>query len=345
MSNNDSADQQSGTAVPYPLVARLLADFCQRHDLKFVPEPDIGHAGYVEAPNGRRSYFKGTHFDLNSLGGAEIARDKAYTAHFLAEAGFQVPRGVLVSAPRSVAATRIKNLPHADKMAGVGEAVAFAETAGFPLFVKPNDAREGQDVLRVTSLYQLETALTDLFLRHDNVLVQEAVPGRDLRVLVLKDEVLCVIERWVPDVIGDGDHSIEDLLQALPGRTRSDQRILAELFSQGLSLKSVPVEGQRICLLPNANLSAGGMGRVVTDELCDTLKAIAISSGQTLGLTYYGVDMLAVDPSDPAARHAILEINAAPGLSQFYRQGAEEAALTEQVYEKVFGELKRKLAE
>jgi glutathione synthase/RimK-type ligase-like ATP-grasp enzyme len=339
-------DVPSGTgAADGPLVARLLAGYCARNGLRFVLEPETGFAGYIQVSNGRRSYFKGTHFDLNALGASEIARDKAYTAHFLAEAGLRVPRGLLVSAPRSIKATRAKQLPHADLMKTPAAATGFAEEAGFPLFAKPNDAREGIDVRRFASPYQLETGLSDLLSRHDNALLQEAVAGRDLRFMVLEGDVLCVIERTVPGITGDGRRTVEELSASLPRQTLADPRLSMELAGQGLDLQSVPDIGRIVRLLPNANLSAGGSGRAITDDVCDALRKIAIAAAQTVGLAYCGVDMIVTDPADPESDHAILEVNAAPGLSRFARLGPNEAALVERIYERVFDEIGRKLTD
>ena len=324
-------------------MARLLADFCRRNGLRLETDPEIGHAGYVEAPNGRRSWFKGTHFDLNPLGAAEIAKDKAYTAHFLKQAGFEVPRGVLVSAPAAIEAVRRKNPARALKMTGPDRAQAFAEEKGFPVYVKPNDGQEGVDVLKISSPYQLETGLTRLFRHHGHLLVQEAVPGRDIRIVILEGKVLCAIERQPAEVRGDGVRTVEDLLLDMPDRTRADPRLLAELAEQGLTLESVPEDGRRVRLLPAANLSSGGTGSVVTDGLCAAFGEIAVSAGRTLGLTYFGVDLIAPDLSDPAGGYAILEVNAAPGLNQLHRLGPEQATVAEATYEQVFEALARRL--
>lgn len=330
-------------AADRPLVARLLADYCRRKGFGFFPEPETGFAGYIEASNGQRSFYKGTHFDLNALGASEIARDKAYTAQFLAEAGLRVPRGLLVSAPRSIRATQAKKLPHADGMKAPAAAAGFAEDVGFPLFAKPNGAREGIDVRRLASPYQLETGLADLLSRHDNVLLQEAVFGRDLRFMVLDGDVLCVIERTVPSVTGDGRQSIEELSASLPNLTRADPRLPIELAGQGLDLQSIPVRGRAVRLLPNANLSAGGSGRAITDEVCSSLGKLAVAAADTIGLAYCGVDMIVADPADPGSDYAVLEVNAAPGLSRFARLGTDEALLVEQIYERVFDAIGRKL--
>lgn len=326
-----------------PLTARLLDAYCRKHGLTLVIDPQIGHAGYIEAPNGRRSYFKGTHFDLNADGASAIANDKAYSAYFLREAGLRVPDGVFVSSSKIIEAIRRKNPARAEKMAGLEDALAFADRVGFPVFAKPNDGQEGVDVIRLASPYQLETGLERLFQRHDHLLVQEAATGRDLRVMVLDGEVLCAIERQAPEVTGDSKRTLEELIAGLPDRTRGDLRLLSELSQQGLTLESIPEAGQSVRLLPASNLSAGGHGCEVTGELAKIFREIAITAARVSGLRYCGIDMMIADPSDPASDYVILEVNAAPGLNEFYRQGPEQAELAEAIHEKLFDALRERL--
>ncbi len=128
----------------------------------------------------------------------------------------------------------------------------------------------------------------------------------------------------------------------MPGQTRADYRLLSELSEQGLTLESVPETGRSVRLLPAANLSSGGTGAIVTNALCGAFKEIAVSAGEALGLTYFGVDLLAPDLSDPACGYAILEVNAAPGLNQLHRLGAEQAAVAEAAYSQVFDAINRR---
>ena len=86
------------TAGRRALVFDLLEVYCARKGYRLTAGDGHGHAGMVESPSGKRWLFKGTRFDLNTLGAAEIATDKAYAAAFLKAAGLTVPDGHLVFA-------------------------------------------------------------------------------------------------------------------------------------------------------------------------------------------------------------------------------------------------------
>lgn len=335
-----------------PLALQLLRRFCAGHGFSVVAEPQYGYAGYVEAPNGRRHFFKGAGFDLNGAGAAAIARDKGYSAHFLGQAGLQVPETLLVATPRFIADIRMKNPAVAERLAGPDAALEFASRTGFPVFVKPNEESEGRGVLRAATPEQLVRALDLLGGDYDRLLVQQEARGRDYRILMLDGVCLAVFERWPFRVTGNGSSSIADLILcetagfAADGKGRKigadDPRILSHLAACGLSLDHVPGAGESISLLPNSNLSSGGTAIDVSDRIAPELTRIAAEAGRAIGLRFYGLDLIVPDIAS-AEGYRILELNAAPGLSHFHRLGVSEAAKVELIYEHVFAAIAKDL--
>jgi len=312
------------------VVYRLLEQFCAGRGYRLVAGDPHGHAGFVEAPTGKRWFFKGARFDLNLFGSAEVANDKAYTCRFLKEAGIAVPASHFVPA----ASIRSGKRPPE----GV---LDFAEETEFPLYVKPNDGQEGRDVMRVDTYHTLQNALHLQAKRNEAMLVQEEIRGTDLRVLVLDGEVLCAFERHAPEVTGNGSSSLSELVDAHPSIDPSDGRIDFELSQQGLMLESVPEAGRKVTLLPVSNLSSGGTAKIITASLAPELHALACLVTRTLGLRYAGVDLIVPFEQRPDTAAVVLEVNAAPGLSTLYRQGWEETAAVKQIYEQVFDAMTR----
>lgn len=327
-----------------PLVSRLLADYCDRHDLSLVIDKALGHAGFIANKAGKRSFFVGTRFDLNPLGASEIARDKAYTAEFLRRDGFPVPDSLLINSPSSIAVLSSRQPGYTGALMGFQAAERFADEVGFPLFAKPNDGKEGSDVFKVRTRAELTYILTNLFQRHDRVLLQQAVTGRDLRVLVLGNKILCAIERTAPEVIGDGRSTLAELAGGINQIDPEDPRLVQTLEDQGYALSDIPAAGVEVTLLPTANLSSGGDARDVTQNLPKAIAEAAIASGKALGLSYFGADLIVESARDASAPDfTILELNAAPGLSMLHRLGPEHAKMVEGIYEQVFESLRQKL--
>jgi glutathione synthase/RimK-type ligase-like ATP-grasp enzyme len=307
------------------LVFQLLDEFCAHNDLKLTSGDPHGHAGMVESSSGKRWFFKGTRFDLNTLGASEIANDKAYAAKFLADNGVPVPASHFV---QSSAISEDKSL--------FADSLKFSENTGYPLYLKPNIGQEGLDVARVETNQQLQSALGQLAAKHEQLLLQEGVAGQELRIVVLDCEILCAIERCPPQVTGDGVHDIGELLVAQTKIDRLDDRIEAELLRQELTIACVPAKGRQVTVLPVTNLSSGGSARFVTEDLSPDVGSIACKAVQTLGLRYAGVDLIIPDKDDQSPPAVVLEVNAAPGLSNLSRQGPKEAEIVERIYQKVF---------
>ncbi|MCV0428185.1 MAG: ATP-dependent carboxylate-amine ligase [Roseibium sp.] len=307
------------------LVFQLLEEFCAHQDLRLTAGDPYGHAGLVESSGGSRWFFKGTRFDLNSLGAAEIANDKAYASKFLGKNGLPVATSCFITS------TDILNgqpLPEYVR--------SFTSRTNFPLYVKPNIGQEGRDVIRVDTDSTLQATLEILAKRHDHLLVQEEIRGRELRIVILDGEIQCAIERLAPTITGDGLRSIADLLKMTGKLTPDDKRITTELAAQNLTLDYVPFSGQRITVLPIANLSAGGTARIVTREIAPDILSFASRASQSLGLRYAGVDLILPEAAEAESPAVVLEVNAAPGLSNLARQGLAELDLVKEIYSKIF---------
>lgn len=341
MGSVQGSASSSVTGARLPVWVSILARACAKRGARIEIEPIYGYAGSIVGADGRRHFFKGTNFDINGAGAAALAKDKDYAARFLAEAGLRVPRGLLLHSPARRAALRLKNPDVARRLPDNADALAFAEAAGYPVFVKPNEGSEGDGVMRVGAPDGLDGALATLFARHERVLVQETVAGRDFRVVVLDGKVLAAFERRPLSVTGDGSSPLSVLIaHALEGFSAGgrgtriaadDPRILSHLASGGRGPQTVPALGEKVALLANANLSTGGAAVEVSDALSPDFAEAAVRAAAALGLRFSGVDLMASGPGDPAP--AVLEVNAAPGLSYFHRLGGDAAETVERIYE------------
>jgi D-alanine-D-alanine ligase-like ATP-grasp enzyme len=320
------------------LAPETLARIAARVGARVELEPEFRYVGRVIGPDGRSHYFRNTNFDLNPLGAAEIARDKAYSAYFLRREGYPVPEGRTFFAPqmqRWAGAAR-----------GHAEAYAYARTLGFPVIVKPNNGSQGRGVARVHTRRELERALAAIFPRENVALVQRLAPGADYRIVTLDDTVICAYRRAPLQVTGDGVSSIHALLAAkhaafaASGRDTTipldDYRIPMRLRRLGLTLDSTPAAGERVTLMDNANLSTGGGAEDVSAALHPSYRDLAVALTRALGLRHAGVDILTPDPIEaPVGRYSVLELNPAPGLDHYAQIGPEQAAVVEAMYERI----------
>ena len=248
--------------------------------------------------------------DRTSAIAESIAQDKELTKTLLKSVGVPVPQG------RPVASAE--------------EAWTVACEIGLPVVVKPQYGNQGRGVaVNLTTREQVAAAFDAAREEGSSILVEKFAPGCDHRLLVIGDQLVAAARREPPLVVGDGRHTIEQLVELVNqdprrgedhatalSKLRLDAIGLAVLAEQGLTAQSVPTQGQTVVLRRNANLSTGGSATDVTDQVHPDLAARAVDAARIVGLDIAGIDAVCLDVSRPLEEQGgvIVEVNAAPGL-------------------------------
>jgi D-alanine-D-alanine ligase-like ATP-grasp enzyme len=326
----------------YPFASRIIEKIAPALGITVELEPEFGFAGELILPNGRRHLFKNTNFNINPAGSHDIAKDKAYTKFFLQKHGFKVPQGKTFFSEKLNRNIASKHQRSADR------ARDYAQSIGYPVFIKPNHLSQGELVCKAYNDDDLLNFAQQIFKVDHVLLVEQACIGADYRVVVLDDQVISAYQRCPLSVQGDSVHSIEQLLQlaksGLHQQNRpnseiqtDDQRIDVRLRELGLTRNTVLPKGQKEWLLDNANLSTGGSSIDVTDSIHSSFKDIAIKATAAMGLRLAGVDILCPDLALAADQQewVIIEMNASPGLDNYASLGAIQQARVEDLYRKI----------
>jgi len=248
--------------------------------------------------------------DATSAIAESIAQDKDLTKRLLEAIGVPVPGG------RSVE--------------DVDAAWEVMRSLATPVVVKPRDGSQGRGVtVDVETREALEAAWKAAAEISDDVIVERYLPGDDYRLLVVHRRLIAAARREPPQVIGDGEHTVAQLVELVNSdprrgdghatpltRIRFDAIALARLAAQGLDADSVPARGRKVLLRNNANLSTGGTATDVTDQVHPDIAARAVEAAQMIGLDICGVDIVcrAIDRPLEEQGGGIVEVNAAPGL-------------------------------
>ena len=248
--------------------------------------------------------------DNTSAIAESIAQNKDLTKQLLHAVGVPVPVGRIVR--------------NAD------EAWQVANEIGLPVVVKPKDGNQGKGItVNISSRDQIEIAFMAAAAVRDDVMVERFITGHDFRLLVVGDKLVAAARRDPPQVIGDGQHTVRELVDSVNSdprrgvghatsltRIRFDDIARACLAVQGYSAESTPPKGARVVLRNNANLSTGGSATDVTDDVHPDVAACAVTAARMIGLDICGVDFVCENVSRSLEEQGggIVEANAAPGL-------------------------------
>ncbi len=150
------------------------------------------------------------------------------------------------------------------------------------------------------------------------VLGEEYIEGDNFRFLTLDKEVIGIVKRLPPTIVGDGKNSIQNLIIQTNPKIPIDYETQKVLESQGLNLKSIPQQAEKIVVRRNTNLTTGGKTQEWSQQVHPYYKDLATKAIKAVGIKLGGVDIIAKDITKPD-KCAINEINYNPGLRIHYQ--------------------------
>ena len=211
-----------------------------------------------------------------------------------------------------------------------GDAVRAAKRIGFPVVLKPLAGNHGRGVsINLKTAEEVETGFKKAREHGRTIIVESYIEGFDHRLLVVNGELVAAAKREPGHVVGDGKHTIAELVDIVnedPRRGVGHEKVLTRLeldhqaerllTKLGYDQDAVPEEDEIVYLRSTANLSTGGTAVDVTDIIHPDNREMAIRSIKAIGLDIGGVDFLTNDISLSyrEAGGAICEVNAGPGF-------------------------------
>lgn len=251
-----------------------------------------------------------TETDRTGAIGEAIAQDKELTRSLLRMSGVPVPEGRCVESAQ--------------------EAWTAAGELGLPVVVKPRYGSQGRGVATKLATRQQVIAAYEAARREgSSIVVERFISGDDYRLLIIGGRLLAAARRAPPMLIGDGERSVTQLIDAIntdprrgEGHATSltticlDPIALVVLAEQGYAANSVPPAGASVLLRRNGNLSTGGSATDVTDQVHPDVAERAVEAAAIVDLDIAGIDIIAHDITRPLEGQsgAVVEVNAGPGL-------------------------------
>lgn len=291
--------------------ARIVADEARRRGIDVeVLDAEWGELRLAHA--GRSIVTRESLSELTTAIAMSRCDDKRVTRRIAEQAGISVPRGRVATGSDG----------DAQFLSQVGEVV-----------VKPARGEQGQGITVGVSSPEKLTQAVDLARRHcPTVLLEELVPGQDLRVVVIGHEVVAAAVRRPASVIGDGQHTVRELVEAQSRRRAAatggqsriplDDATTATVRAQGEQMDAVLPVGAELEVRRTANVHTGGTIHDVTDALHPALVTASVRLSRALDIPVTGLDFLVPDVSGP--EHVFIEANERPGLANHSPQPTAE---------------------
>jgi len=254
----------------------------------------------------RRAAFAagaGSPYALNNVRAASIARDKAFCAAVLREAGLPVLAGEMFFVTDRWSEMRGAGREPADAM-------RYLAAVELPVFCKPISGSNGLYAEVIGSVDEFAAYMTRVSREHFAILIQPYVRAAEYRVLVLNGRALCSYLKHLPSVVGDGASTLRSLLQAFPRDSLATARA-RDTNGASISLDDVPERGARVTLEGPANRAAGGGASGVRDGAPPALAALAVDAAHAVGLGLAAVDMF----EDASGGLTVIEVNSNPMIA------------------------------
>lgn len=267
--------------------------------------------------------------------------NKTVTKKILADAGFPVPAG--------------------DEFTSLEQGLAYYPLIkGKQIVVKPKSTNFGLGISifqEPASLDNYKKALEIAFAEDTAVLVEEFIPGTEYRFFILDGRCEAVLLRVAANVVGDGKHTIRELVaqknaNPLRGRDHRSPLEIIELgdieqlmlTQQGYAPDDILPEGKKVNLRRNSNISTGGDSIDVTETMDSSYQELAAAMATSMGAWACGVDLIIPDETQPASKEnphcTCIELNFNPSMYMHtYCAEGPGQAITPKILDKLFPEV------
>lgn len=249
----------------------------------------------------------------------KMAADKFFTKNLFIQNNIATPKGAVFTYQN-----REKALEYAK------------QNRHYSLVLKPNWGSHG-DHVKVDIQNQEELLLAIEEFKNDThvnepFILEQYYPWKEHRLFITSIGGFAVIHREWASIIGDGTHTIEELIHnennyriKLKKQQPTslcpiviDNEMLRYIDKQRLSLNSILPNNQKTYLRNESNLAKGGRAIDCTDIIHSDYKELALKALSCFpGLPCAGLDVLIQDISKPINpdNHVIIELNSSPGLA------------------------------
>jgi GNAT-family acetyltransferase (TIGR03103 family) len=300
-----------GPQAEFNPYARIIVEEAHRRGIDVhVDDADAGM--FTLNYGGRRIRCRESLSDLTSAVSMTLCQDKSLTHRTLKAAGL--------------------NLPAQQRAGTPDENLAFLEEHG-RIVVKPLDGEQGQGVaVNLHTIEEVQSAIERARQFDTRVILESFHEGLDLRIVVIGFEVVAAAIRRPAEVIGDGRHTIKQLIEAQSRRRAAatdgeskipmDEETERTVREAGYDYSAILPMDERLAVRRTANLHTGGCLEDVTAILHPVLQEAAIRAARALDIPVVGLDLMV--PAADQPEYVFIEANERVGLANHEPQPTAE---------------------
>lgn len=246
-----------------------------------------------------------------------ICGDKYITKKILEQNGISVPIGE-------------KFLPSEWELS-----IIYARKIGFPVVVKPVFGSHGDNIyMDIENEEELRDIVQKVFVNRlkKEFIIEKQFDGKEYRVFLTKEGNYAVLHREPAHIIGDGEHSILELINAENEKRKErinclcpiaiDEITESYMKKNNISMRYIPDKNEKVYLRHNSNVAKGGLCIDYTDKIHSSVIENCKKILETFsGLSYVGIDYMSKDilAEQTADMYNIVEVNTVPGIHMHIR--------------------------
>ena len=216
-----------------------------------------------------KSYKK--HF--NNIEAIKLVKDKFKTSSLLIKNGIPVPKFAKINVDNNV-----KNIIN----------IMNNTEIYFPIVLKPINGTFGIDVItNIDNEKELNESIDSLKKKYKELMLEEQISGDCYRIFVFNNKVIDIIKREKPYVIGDGIHTVNELIEE---RNKEQEKMLlfqtknvSNLFiiKQGYTLDTILEDKVKVYIsnvinnvIADIDVIIDVINDVITDDIIDIINAV-----------------------------------------------------------------------
>ena len=213
--------------------------------------------------------------------------------------------------------------------------ILYARKIGFPIVIKPVFGSHGDHIyMDIENETELEHIVTNVFVNgiKKPFIIEKQFEGKEYRVFLTKNGDYAVLHRDPASVIGDGKHTISELIEIenekRKERTNSlcpiavDEITEIYMKKNNISMDDIPEENKKVYLRHNSNVAKGGLCIDYTDKIHNSVIENCKKILETFsGLSYVGIDYMSknIEENQTEDMYNIVEVNTVPGIHMHMR--------------------------